>query len=360
MVKLSRICYMGAYEPAYARNSILRQGLQENGVEVIECRIPPETPLWKRNISLLKKYLSIAHDFDVIFVAEMNQVVVPLAWLFSRLTGKKLVFDIFYSLYDSYVYDRKLVSERSWKARFFYGMDWLGLRLADLVLSDTCEHAEFYIKEFGLCRENVHPIYIGCDASFFEVQKGARKKSDLFTVTFVGTFIPLHGIEYILRAVKLLENRAGIRFEFVGKGQTYNEMLRLAEELQLRNCTFLGSVSQKEVQNILTQSDACLGIFGNTEKTRRVIPNKVYEYLAMKKAVITGDTPAIREVFQDVKQLFLCPTADEAGLAEAIWRLKEDSALRERIAIQGYRFVRERFSPKVLGKQLKELLETVL
>ncbi len=40
-----KICYFGAYDRAYARNFVLRRGLELNHVQVIECHIPVKTKL---------------------------------------------------------------------------------------------------------------------------------------------------------------------------------------------------------------------------------------------------------------------------------------------------------------------------
>ena len=360
MTQSSKICYMGAYDPDYARNHILRKGLAENGVEVVECRVSPRVPLWRRYFSLLKEYMKISSDFEVILVAEMNQFIVPLAKCLALLQRKKLVFDMFFSVHDSHVEDRKFLEAGSLKARFWYMVDKLGLVLPDVILTDTREHAKFFIKRFGALEEKMSTLYVGCNSSLFFPREKPQTGTNRFTVTFMGTFIPLHGIEYILKAAKLLEAQTDIHFEIIGKGQTSKDMRTLAATLQLHNCSFLGAAPLQEIPHLLARADICLGIFGHTKKATRVIPNKVYQAMAMKKAVISGDSPAIRELFQDSEHVLLCRMADEHALADAILTLHQQPSLRNHLAENGYRLITERFTPSTLGKQLKELLESQL
>jgi glycosyltransferase involved in cell wall biosynthesis len=70
--------------------------------------------------------------------------------------------------------------------------------------------------------------------------------------------------------------------------------------LELQNVEFIEFLEQKELTQYIHHADICLGIFGETEKAKRVIPNKVYEAMAMKKPVITGNSPAAREFLKNV------------------------------------------------------------
>ena len=49
-----RVCYLGAYDPAYPRNLILRRGLERQGVWVVECIAPRELSTAARMIGRYK------------------------------------------------------------------------------------------------------------------------------------------------------------------------------------------------------------------------------------------------------------------------------------------------------------------
>jgi glycosyltransferase involved in cell wall biosynthesis len=111
----------------------------------------------------------------------------------------------------------------------------------------------------------------------------------------------------------------------------------------------------RDLKNEIIKSDLCLGIFGDTPKTSLVIPNKVYEALAMRKPVITADTAAIRELFND-DNMFLVKTADPKSLAEGIMRLRNDQALRRKIAQNGFAKFIKFASTRVLGRELVKVI----
>ena len=58
-------------------------------------------------------------------------------WPFAKCRGAKLCCDLFLSLYDTAVVDRRLIKKASLAARLLYRIEWLTLRLADFILTDT-------------------------------------------------------------------------------------------------------------------------------------------------------------------------------------------------------------------------------
>ncbi len=177
----------------------------------------------------------------------------------------------------------------------------------------------------------------------------------MFNVLFFGTYVPLQGTEYIVKAAKLLEREQDILFVFAGKGQERQKTQDLSERLGLKNTVFKDMLDPIHLRQEIADTDVCLGIFGDTPKTPLVIPNKVYESLAMGKAVITADTSAIRELFSD-SDIILIPAADAAALAGAILNLKNNSIIREGIAWRGHEKFMKSASYQVIGEELVTII----
>ena len=105
-----------------------------------------------------------------------------------------------------------------------------------------------------------------------------------------------------------------------------------------------------------SQAHLCLGIFGTSAKAQHGIPNKVFFALATKRPVVTGDTPAMREIFTHGENIWLCPMVDAAALADSITELKHRPDLRAEIAQKGYElFVRE-FSIEAIKQGLVAII----
>lgn len=353
-----KICCLGSYEENYPRNSIIRKGLVKNGVCIKECNVSFSLGLrfWNRYIQLVRKHWSLVRDYDILFVPEMNHLNMPLAYVLAKIYGKPLIFDPFISMYNTNVEDRKRIRARSISASFQYYLDKCSLLGSNLVIADTEEHRLYFHRTFGTSLKKIKTVYVGVDDSIF-FPKNYPSDQRLFTVCFFGTYVPLQGIEYILGAAKLLTRYDEIGFKLIGDGQMYKEMRQIAVSQDIRNVTFLPRVPLSELPVEPSRSDVCLGIFGGTDKARRVIPNKVFQAMALKKPVLTGDSPAIREIFSDRRHLVLCKMASSESLAETIVYLKENKEVRDYIAEEGYKLVKERYSPRAIGRELKRVLE---
>ncbi len=351
-----RICWFGIYKKDYSRNDILLTGLKEKNVEIVECHVSPTEKF--RYLKLCKKLLKLKNDYDYIFAAYPSTSVVPIAKLLSR---KKLIVDAFYSMYESAVIDRGLVSKYNPRAWKLWILDWLSILLGDVVVTDTKCHAEYWIKwplVSILKKDKIKPLYLGVnDKLIFPISdKDDSSKNQDFLVHFHGTYIPLQGVQVIIEAIKITNTkRANIRWRLVGTGQTYSKITKLIELYGLgKNIQLIDRVPYEQLNILIDESSVVLGIFGETEKANRVIPNKVYEGLAAKKIVITKDTEAVKEIFSN-NDLVLIPNKPE-DLADAIIKIYDNPSEYNLIKEAGYQKIVNNYSPLKIAEQLLSIL----
>ena len=161
------ICYFGNYDPEYARNRVLIKGLRENGVEVLLCN--DRSGGIKKYFKLWRLHKKFANKYDLLIVGYSDsRSMVLLAKIISK---KPIVWDAFYSLYDSLVFDRKLVSPKNFKAKYYWFLDWLVCKLADKILLDTNEHIKYFVKTFKIKENKFIKVLIGADDSIFYPRK---------------------------------------------------------------------------------------------------------------------------------------------------------------------------------------------
>lgn len=321
---MKRVLYFGPYNPAYARNRVLIKGLRENGVEIIECQGSTWRELWQ-------KHRALKNTYDVMVVGFPGQEAMLLArWL----TKKPIIFDAFTSHYGGYILDRKVAGQKSLRGRYYRWIDRASCRRADVVLLDTQEHIDFFVRELSVERKKLRKIFVGTDTSVFYPRPKTEKN---FIVHFHGSGIPLQGIEYIQKVIEILKD----------------------EDIEFQMITSQNKVSYEELPDLMARADVCLGIFGDSPKTELVIPNKVYEALAMGKPVITADTPAVRELLRDRETVLLCRKADPEDLAKKILLLRDDTKLREKIGNNGFELFKKMATEKKLGQELIHIIHEI-
>ncbi|MBN1502659.1 glycosyltransferase [Candidatus Woesearchaeota archaeon] len=343
-----RLLMLGVYDiNLYSRGRVLYKGLKKQDISV-ELFLPKSR---SKYLQIAKKILN--KDYDIILVT--GKLCLFVTKLLKFIHRKQIIFDAFISDYDNLVNDRQLVKKKSLLAKLLWFGDKFSCMMSDCILLDTKEHIEYFVREFKLKAKKIFVVLVGSDNEIFYPR---RARSEEFTVVFYGTFIPLQGVKFILLAAKILENE-NIKFNIIGRGQTYNQIMELYTQLKLKNICFQGMVSIYKLSEELAKADICLGIFGKSKKTRRVIPHKAFDTIAMKKPLLTSETPAIKSLFQHRKNVFLCKAANPSSLAKAILTLKNNPGLRDKIANEGYKLYTATSTPDKLGKRLVEIIKLI-
>jgi glycosyltransferase involved in cell wall biosynthesis len=339
-----KICWFGIYHREYSRNQVLISGLQQQGVEIVECNMIGGKGI-EKYWELIKKIYAIDNQYDYLFCAFPINYNVLIAKFFQR---KKVVIDAFFPLYDAYVHDRKLLFSWSPRALLYYCLDRINLRLADLVITDTEQHAQYWKKLHP--EVSVHVIPVGSyTKEFFPISESSRKNKDNLLVSFHGSYIPLQGVHKILEAAESLKNQKQIRFRLIGPRRMIEE-LDLNNTVKYPNVEAMSWLKTKELNERLNEADIILGIFGNTPKTDRVVPNKLFQGVAVLRPVITKDTPAIRELFTE-REVYMIENTPEA-LAGAIIEMYNHPGRRQEMAEQAYsKYLRE-FTEDIIGRKL--------
>lgn len=350
-----KICYFGSFDPDYTRNKIIIKGLEQNSCLVSICN--DRSGEIKNYFRLAKEFIKAHRSYEVIMVGVLGHYDLPIAWVLAKIFRKKLIFDAFISLYDTYVFDRQTTPKFSLQATKFYFWDYLSCHLADLIFLDTQQHAKYFIHQFHLKKEKVKVVYIGADNTILRPQSNQKNKK--FIVEFHGSFQPLQGVEYIIQAASLLKNEKKIKFILIGEGQTKAEIVRQTQRLKLKNVKFLPRQTIDQIATQINKSALCLGIFGQTPKAKRVIPNKLYEAIALKKAVITGKNQAVKEIFTDGKDVILVAGDSPQELANSLIALQANPQRLDQIANAAYNLFLRKLTVEKVGQRVYNIIKMI-
>ena len=265
-----------------------------------------------------------------------------------------VVADCFISLYDTAVTDRGLISPTSWAARALKSLESRSYRAADIIVVDTDLNASYFRETFELTPSKVIALPLSIDESVFRPSP-YLPSGDFCTVLFIGTFVPLQGADIIAQAAVILGARHDVRFRLIGSGQTAEAVERVFAGGRPENVEWVTQwVDSERLAEEIRDADICLGIFGAGSKAQRVWPLKNYAYMAIGRAIITGDTLLSRRMLQqsDSAPFLTVPHGDPAALAAAIVTLAQHPERRKDYAKNARLFYDRNLCSHIAHEQL--------
>ncbi|OGG86981.1 hypothetical protein A3B87_03330 [Candidatus Kuenenbacteria bacterium RIFCSPHIGHO2_02_FULL_39_13] len=352
------ICYFGNYQKDYSRNDVLITGLKQNSCHVLECQTRARGI--KKYLSLCQQHKKIKNKYDILIVGFAGH---SLVWFAKLISNKPIVFDAFVSLYLSNVEDRGVCSPQSLKAKYYYFLDWLSCTLADKILLDTQAQIDYFIEKYKINKNKFIRVFVGANDKIFypdsKSNPAAAGQNSEFIIHWHGYLVPFYGFATILEAAKILgQQDKNIKFRFITRFNNKSERFRNQAKF-LPNVEFLDEQGKKDLAKYINQANCCLGVFGASKKAELVIPNKIVEALACRKPVITAKHQAPAELFNHQENIIFIEPGNAQALAGAILALKNNSKLSTKIATNGYQLCLSQLTPKILGRQLNNILTTL-
>lgn len=344
-----KILFAGKFDPDYNRTKIILDGLK-----YFEQAEVQHYNFNTRSRFNLPQLAAACKQADVIFLPSFTHRDVPLI---KAVTRKPVIFDPLISRYLTKVFDYQKVKRHSPRAFKNFMKDKLSMNRADIVLCDTHAHKNYFHSTIGIRDSKLKILPVGVNTD--ECYPLPPKENRVFTVGFYGSFIPLHGTSLIIEAARLLKDRP-VHFKMIGSGFEYEKIKALAlNKYQLSNINFTGWVNYAELMSCINSFDIALGIFGDSQKADLVIPNKIFHYAALKKAIITKNTPAIREIFRDGQNILLSDNTPHK-LAEKILYLLDHPSFRDSIAQAGHLLVSRNYNHKKTAARFLEIASGLL
>jgi glycosyltransferase involved in cell wall biosynthesis len=292
------------------------------------------------HIAVIARYLVTARRSNRVYVPYPGVFVLfLLSCLPSRLRPRRVVADVFISLYDTIVLDRRLLKRGGVFARILKWVETRAYVYADKLVVDTEQNARFICTLFSLPESKAIVTPLSIDETHFKFTP-YQPQPGICRVLFVGTLVPLHGIGTLLEAARLLSGRSDIQFKLIGDGQDAHlvEACLKSQAMQLEWVRDWQASSR--IAEEISQADICLGIFGAGNKTQRVCPFKTYAYASVGRAIITGETKWLKETTarSSCEPFASVPVNNAAALAAKIVQLADDPRLRGKLAASSHAF----------------------
>lgn len=218
-----------------------------------------------------------------------------------------------------------------WLAHWAEGVVWRG---ADFVLPVTQVLAE-RVAARGVPTERIVVIPNGINEEHFAAAPSQTAAKDALgwpnalVLGFTGFVRDWHGVDRVVRWLSSSSAPANARLLIVGDGPARAGLEELAQQLALgERVRFTGVVDRQQVPEHVAAFDIAL----QPAVVAYASPLKLFEYLALAKAIVAPRQPNIEEVLTDGENAVLFDTSDPHALENALSRLCGDATLREHIS----------------------------
>ena len=216
-------------------------------------------------------------------------------------------------------------------ARWSQAYAW---RNADMVLPVTRVLGDI-VASYGVAQEKIVVIPNGINGARFDGQtdvataKRALGLEGHLVLGFTGFVRDWHGLDKVIDMIANDPPEARRYLLVVGDGPVRTTLEQQARDLGIeQRVKFTGIIERDDVARYVAAFDIAL----QPAVVAYASPLKLFEYLALGKAIVGPAQPNIEEILTDGDNAVLFDPASRDGLAQAVARLSADDALRARVA----------------------------
>ena len=182
-------------------------------------------------------------------------------------------------------------------------------------------------------------------------------KSDDFIALYAGIIGHAQGLETILYAAERLKEYSTIKFIFIGSGPVKETLLKIKKEKDLDNVYFFDLISKREMPNVLKTINISIIPLKKLDLFKGAIPSKIFEVLAMRKAIMLGVEGEAKELFiDDAKAGLAYEPENYIDLADKITDAYMNPDKLIEFGNNGYNYVKQYFSRDIIANEFWEFL----
>jgi glycosyltransferase involved in cell wall biosynthesis len=322
------------------KNSLFLHNCKQAGLPILPLKIQSDFGL--ENILTLTRFFK-QHHIDII-IANFNKDV-RLAGSARKLAGVPLLIarNGLPILRDRWIYRRT------------YKM------FVDAILTNTSTIKDRYLTYGWLDDDFISVIHNGIDTSQ-EISFIRTTVLNKYNITeqqpvigFFGRLVSQKQPDKFLKiAVKILQRIPQARFIFVGDGPLREDILLLADKLNIGDKIHLLG-AQKKVMELYSICDLIL-----LTSEKEGLPNVIMEAMLAGKPVVAFDVGGVRELIPTAAQGCVVPFNDIAAAAERAVRILESDALQQKLGQHARQHIIKNFSVEKMLTNIETLCTELL
>lgn len=280
----------------------------------------------------------LARKYKCPFILEIRDLW-PETWVAMGATTKKSI------LYKVFAYIEKVLYKN-----------------ADKIVTLTA-NKDYYIS-VGVDEKKVEIVSNGVDLEKYDSLVGEESPIKLsenkFNILYTGAHGTANCLEFILEVAKLLKDD-NIMFNLIGEGEKKEELIKKAEEYNLKNIKFYPPINKNFIPSTLKNGDAMILPVRNKSLYKYGIsPNKMYEYFASSRPIIFSGNVA-NDMVKEANAGISVEAENIEKIKKAILSLYNMSRdKREVLGKNGRKYVEENYDIKILSKKIEKIILNLL
>lgn len=298
------------------------------------------------------------HRYSLVQVNTMPDFLI-FAAILPRLMGAKVVLDM-----------HELMPE-FFAARFKFPIASLLIRLIKLVerMSIWIAHRIIVVsplqaailEQRGINKQHVIVPNVPDEALFSQVHRQCRDNTSEAILVTHGTIVERYGVQVVIEALPHILRKILVKLYVIGDGELLGDLKKKTMAMGLQeHVIFTGRVPLEKVPSYLSRATVGIVPLLKDGYIELASPNKLFEYIALRKPVLAADVPGIRVYFDEHHVEFFRP-GDPEDLARKAIALLKDSQRRAQLAAQAwevYETIRWERTKAVYKKLFLDLLNT--
>ncbi len=281
------------YNLADSEKSVLPEIADENGVKVLRIKTLPhhKVNFIIRGIAqLLMPYIffrkikkNIKEKIGVAIVHSPPLPLALVAYKAKKFYGAKYILNL-HDIFPQNAVDLGVLRNK-FLIKFFERMERNSYKNSDLIVVPSNEHKKFIEKKRNVPVGKTQVVYHWIDSEPFLKAKKTDKFRKLyglnnkFIFLFGGVIGPSQGLDLFVRIAARIRDNKDIVFLFVGDGSAKEELMKMTEEMELKNVVFKPFVSLEEYPELVKDCD--VGIVSlSSQNTTPAVPGKILGYMA--------------------------------------------------------------------------------
>jgi glycosyltransferase involved in cell wall biosynthesis len=279
------------------------------------------------------------HPYDVVHVHNVPDFLVFTA-LSAKWKRKPVILDI-HDLLPEFFASKFKIRHGSFLFKFLtFIEEWSAAFATHVIIANDIWRDRLVARSSHAAKCSV--VRNRPDLSIFQAEPAQKKKQDKFILTYPGSLNWHQGLDIAIRAFASVAGQMpNAEFHIYGEGSARASLVELADQLGMQDrIIFHDFLSSHAIAKVMAATDLAIEPKrANSAFSNEALSTKILEFMSLGVPVIACRT-RIHAYYYDDSIVQYYENDNERELAEQILRLKNNPALRARLAANAEVYVR--------------------